>query len=75
VTSNPILAANCAAAATSSGCPGAPLASIPPDQVSLLLGAWFLDRKLNLSMRWTAIAAKPLSAIPTTTSDSTPAIR
>ena len=43
---------------------GAPLATIPPDQLSFLLGARFLDRKLTLAMRWTAVAAKPLSQIP-----------
>ncbi len=70
ITANPTVEALCVTAPTSVGCPGAPLASIPPDQVSILLGARFLDRKLNLSMRWTAIAAKPLSDIPTIVSDS-----
>jgi hemoglobin/transferrin/lactoferrin receptor protein len=68
LTTDPVVAAagTCAAAPTSVGCAGAPLASIPPDQVSMLLGARFLDRKLNLAMRWTAVAAKRISQIPTT---------
>ena len=49
VTTNPTLAAGCPAAPTSVGCAGAPLASIPPDQVSFLFGVRFLDRKLNLA--------------------------
>lgn len=69
VTTNPTLAAGCPAAPTSVGCVGAPLASIPPDQVSVLIGARLLERKLTLAVRWTAVAAKPLSQIPTTTSD------
>ena len=59
-------AGTCATAPTAVGCAGAPLASIPPDQISFLLGARFLDQKLKLAMRWTAVAAKPLSQIPTT---------
>jgi hemoglobin/transferrin/lactoferrin receptor protein len=68
LTTDPVVdaAGTCAAAPTAVGCAGAPLASVPPDQISLLLGARFLDRKLNLAMRWTAVAAKPLSQIPTT---------
>lgn len=69
VSTNPTLAAGCPAAPTSVGCVGAPLASIPPDQVSFLFGVRLLDRKLNLAVRWTAVAAKPISQIPTTTSD------
>ena len=69
-SSNSTIAAGCPAAPTSVGCVGAPLATIPPDQISLLLGARFLDRKLNVALRWTAVAAKPLSQIPTTTSDT-----
>ncbi len=68
LTTDPAVAANGVCAATSSGvgCAGAPLASIPPDQISILLGARFLDQKLKLAIRWTAVAAKPLSQIPTT---------
>lgn len=43
---------------------GGPLATIPPDQVSLLVGARFLNRKLTAAVRWTVVAAKPLSQIP-----------
>jgi hemoglobin/transferrin/lactoferrin receptor protein len=69
LTSDPVVVAAGGCAATSNtgvGCAGAPLASIPPDQVSFLLGARFLDQKLKLAMRWTVVAAKPLSQIPTT---------
>jgi hemoglobin/transferrin/lactoferrin receptor protein len=66
LTTDPTVAGTCALAPTAVGCAGAPLASIPPDQVSFLLGARLLDRKLNLAVRWTAVAAKPLSQIPTT---------
>ena len=61
-----VSAGTCAATASAVGCAGAPLASIPPDQVSMLLGVRFFDKKLNLAMRWTVVAAKPLSQIPTT---------
>ena len=47
VSTNPTLAAGCPAAPTSVGCVGAPLASIPPDQVSVLFGVRLLDRKLK----------------------------
>lgn len=43
---------------------GGPLATIPPDQISLLLGVRAFERKLTVAMRWTAVAAKPLSQIP-----------
>lgn len=67
LTSDPVVTAagTCAVTASAVGCAGAPLASIPPDQISFLLGARFLDQKLNLAMRWTAVAPKPLSQIPT----------
>jgi hemoglobin/transferrin/lactoferrin receptor protein len=69
-----VAAGTCATAPTAVGCAGAPLASIPPDQISFLLGARFLDQKLKLAVRWTAVAAKPLSQIPTTIdSDLNPA--
>ena len=73
LTSDPAVvgAGTCATAPTSVGCAGAPLASVPPDQISLLLGARLLDKKLNLAVRWTAVAAKPLSQIPTTTNFDT----
>ncbi len=43
---------------------GSPLATIPPDQMSFLLGARFLDRKVTAAVRWTAVAAKTLDQIP-----------
>jgi hemoglobin/transferrin/lactoferrin receptor protein len=53
---------------------GAPLATVPPDQISFLLGTRWLDRKMTAAMRWTAVAAKPLSQIPTVISDSGAAV-
>ena len=41
-----------------------PLATIPPDQVTTTLGARFLDRRLTLSVRWQAVAAKNPADIP-----------
>jgi hemoglobin/transferrin/lactoferrin receptor protein len=49
---------------------GTPLATIPPDQVSLLLGVRAFDKKLTAAVRWTAVAAKPLSQIPLEAGDS-----
>lgn len=68
LTTDPAVAGSgtCALAPTAVGCAGAPLASIPPDQISFVLGTRLLERKLNLAVRWTAVAAKPLSQIPTT---------
>jgi hemoglobin/transferrin/lactoferrin receptor protein len=51
---------------------GQPLATIPPDQVSFLLGARSHDRKWTVAMRWTAVAAKPLNQIPLEVGDSGP---
>jgi hemoglobin/transferrin/lactoferrin receptor protein len=44
---------------------GAPLATIQPDQVATTVGARFLERKLTVALRWTAVAAKNASDIPT----------
>jgi hemoglobin/transferrin/lactoferrin receptor protein len=41
-----------------------PLATIPPDQVTTTLGARFLDRRLTVSVRWQAVAAKNPNDIP-----------
>jgi hemoglobin/transferrin/lactoferrin receptor protein len=49
---------------------GQPVATIPPDQVSFLLGARSADRKWTAAMRWTPLAAKPLSQIPLEAGDS-----
>ncbi len=43
---------------------GAPLASVPPDQVASTFGVRWLDRKLTTAVRWTAVAAKRASDIP-----------
>jgi hemoglobin/transferrin/lactoferrin receptor protein len=43
---------------------GLPLLTIPPDQITTTLGARFLDRKLELAVRWAAVAAKGLDDIP-----------
>ncbi|MCI0681234.1 MAG: TonB-dependent hemoglobin/transferrin/lactoferrin family receptor [Gemmataceae bacterium] len=43
---------------------GLPLATIPPDQVTTTLGARFLDRRLTVSVRWQAVAAKDPNDIP-----------
>jgi hemoglobin/transferrin/lactoferrin receptor protein len=49
---------------------GGPLLTIPPSQVTTTLGARFLDRKLEVAVRWQHLAAKdaaniPAGAIPT----------
>lgn len=49
---------------------GAPLATIPPNQISFVLGTRWLDKKLTVAARWTAVAAKPLNQIPTVVSDN-----
>jgi hemoglobin/transferrin/lactoferrin receptor protein len=41
-----------------------PLATIPPDQITTTLGARFLDRRLTVSVRWQAVAAKNPNDIP-----------
>lgn len=46
----------------------APLLTVPPHQVTTTLGARFFDRKLEVALRWAAVAAKrdvPAGAIPT----------
>jgi hemoglobin/transferrin/lactoferrin receptor protein len=43
---------------------GQPLSTIPPNQVTATLGARFLDEKLTLAVRWTAVAAKKASDLP-----------
>jgi hemoglobin/transferrin/lactoferrin receptor protein len=43
---------------------------IPPDQISFVLGTRWLDKKLTVAARWTAVAARPLNQIPTVVSDS-----
>lgn len=41
-----------------------PLATIPPDQVTTTVGARFLERRLTVSVRWQAVAAKNPRDIP-----------
>ncbi|MBS7553359.1 TonB-dependent hemoglobin/transferrin/lactoferrin family receptor [Ancylobacter dichloromethanicus] len=43
---------------------GQPLSSIQPDQVSTTLGFRFLDEKLTVAVRWTAVAAVKASDLP-----------
>ncbi len=43
---------------------GQPLSTIPPDQVTTTLGARFLDEKLTVAVRWTAVAAKTAADLP-----------
>ncbi|QJP15833.1 TonB-dependent hemoglobin/transferrin/lactoferrin family receptor [Starkeya sp. ORNL1] len=43
---------------------GQPLSTIPPDQLTATLGARFLDEKLTVAVRWTAVAAKTAADLP-----------
>ena len=43
---------------------GGPLLSIPPAQVTTTLGARFFDRKLEVAVRWTHLAAMEVQDIP-----------
>ncbi|HYC16848.1 MAG TPA: TonB-dependent hemoglobin/transferrin/lactoferrin family receptor [Pseudolabrys sp.] len=43
---------------------GQPLAKIPPDFMTTTIGARLFDRKLNLALRWQAVAAKQVQDIP-----------
>ncbi|WP_018389243.1 TonB-dependent hemoglobin/transferrin/lactoferrin family receptor [Ancylobacter sp. FA202] len=44
---------------------GQPLSSIQPDQVTATLGFRFLEEKLTVAVRWTAVAAVTASDLPT----------
>lgn len=44
---------------------GQPLSTIQPDQISTTLGFRFLDEKLTVAVRWTAVAAVKASDLPT----------
>jgi hemoglobin/transferrin/lactoferrin receptor protein len=44
---------------------GQPLSSIQPDQVTTTLGFRFLEEKLTVAVRWTAVAAVTASDLPT----------
>jgi hemoglobin/transferrin/lactoferrin receptor protein len=41
-----------------------PLAKIPPEMLATTIGARFLDRKLQVAVRWAAIAAKSADDLP-----------
>ncbi|WP_371344748.1 TonB-dependent hemoglobin/transferrin/lactoferrin family receptor [Ancylobacter sp. IITR112] len=43
---------------------GQPLSSVQPDQVTTTLGFRFLDEKLTVAVRWTAVAAVTASDLP-----------
>ncbi|WP_248310392.1 TonB-dependent hemoglobin/transferrin/lactoferrin family receptor [Bosea sp. 117] len=43
---------------------GQPLSTIPPDQITTTLGFRFLDEKLTVAVRWTAVAAVTESDLP-----------
>lgn len=47
---------------------GNPLAKVPSDMIATTIGARFLDRKLQVAVRWAAVAAKKLSDLPPGTS-------
>jgi hemoglobin/transferrin/lactoferrin receptor protein len=49
-----------------------PLATIPPDKVSLGFGMRFLDNKLTAMVRWIGVAAKKAGDIPDRDSGGTP---
>ena len=44
---------------------GQPLSSIQPDQITTTLGFRFLEEKLTVAVRWTAVAAVTASDLPT----------
>jgi hemoglobin/transferrin/lactoferrin receptor protein len=48
----------------------APLATVPPDSMTLTAGHRFFERKLTVALRWQAFDAKKASDIPVTTSGS-----
>lgn len=41
-----------------------PLLNVPADTISTTVGARFLERKLSVAVRWSAVAAKKLSDLP-----------
>jgi hemoglobin/transferrin/lactoferrin receptor protein len=49
-----------------------PLGTVPPDKVSVTLGARWLDRKLTTAVRWVGVAAKKASDIPDADGDGVP---
>ncbi|MBN8920283.1 MAG: TonB-dependent receptor, partial [Rhizobiales bacterium] len=51
---------------------GGPLANIPPRQVATTFGIRLLERKLTLSVRWAAVAAKRAGDIPDSDGNGTP---
>ncbi|HET9904551.1 MAG TPA: TonB-dependent receptor, partial [Xanthobacteraceae bacterium] len=51
---------------------GAPLASIPTDQVATTFGLRFWERKVTVAVRWAAVAAKRATDIPDSDGNGTP---
>jgi hemoglobin/transferrin/lactoferrin receptor protein len=51
---------------------GQPLFNIPPDQIATTVGVRLLERKLTLSVRWAAVAAKKAGDIPDLDGDGLP---
>jgi len=51
---------------------GLPLLTVQPDQIASTFGVRLLDRKLTMSVRWQAVAAKPASEIPDRNKDGLP---
>ena len=47
---------------------GQPLAKVPADMLATTIGARFFDRKLQVAVRWAAVAAKSLIDLPAPTS-------
>jgi hemoglobin/transferrin/lactoferrin receptor protein len=47
---------------------GAPLGKVPPDSITTTVGTRLFDRKLTLTVRWQAVAAKKLDEIPVNSS-------
>ncbi|MBS7540976.1 TonB-dependent hemoglobin/transferrin/lactoferrin family receptor [Ancylobacter lacus] len=43
---------------------GQPLSTVPPDQITTTLGFRFLDERLTIAARWTAVAAVTASDLP-----------
>jgi hemoglobin/transferrin/lactoferrin receptor protein len=51
---------------------GDPLFNIPADQIATTFGVRLLDRKVTMSVRWAAVAAKKAGDIPDVDNNGTP---